>query len=95
MARGTCGVTVQSCNMASYPKDVRERLTFWDGKENCLSPLTDKEKDSVLLLSAHSSNRSLPSGVSLLLVPNIYIVINFDVARINEELSNRCYITIV
>ncbi|CAB3989375.1 conserved oligomeric Golgi complex subunit 3-like [Paramuricea clavata] len=47
--------------MASFPKDVRERLSLWDAKEGSLSPLTDEEKDSVLLLTAYSSNRSIPS----------------------------------
>jgi hypothetical protein len=53
-------------NMASFPKDVRERLSLWDAKEGSLSPLTDEEKDSVLLLTAYSSNRSIPSEVSFL-----------------------------
>ena len=42
---------------------VRERLCLWDAKEDSLSPLTDEEKDSVLLLTAYSSNRSLSSEV--------------------------------
>ena len=49
--------------MAAFPKDVRERLSLWDAKEDSLSPLTDEEKDSVLLLTAYSSNRSIPSEV--------------------------------
>lgn len=55
-------------NMASYAKDVRERLTLWDAKENCLSPLTDKEKDSILILTAYSSNRSIPSEVGMFIL---------------------------
>ena len=55
-------------NMASFTKDVQERLTLWDAKENCISPLTDKEKDSILLLTAYSSNRSIPSEVGVLIL---------------------------
>ena len=50
--------------MASFHKDVRERLSLWDAKEESLSPLTDEEKDSVLLLTAYSSSRAIPSEVN-------------------------------
>ena len=64
--------------MASFPKDVRERLSLWDAKENSLSPLTEEEKDSVLLLTAYSSNRPIPSEVSLLNAH--YFAVLLDVA---------------
>lgn len=49
--------------MASLAKDVRERLSHWDAKEDSLSPLSDDEKDSILLLAAYSSHRAIPTEV--------------------------------
>ncbi|XP_046853016.1 conserved oligomeric Golgi complex subunit 3-like [Xenia sp. Carnegie-2017] len=47
--------------MATSSNNLMERLDLWDSKEGCLSPLTDDEKDSVLLLATYSMNRAMPS----------------------------------
>lgn len=49
--------------MATSSNNLMERLDLWDSKEGCLSPLTDDEKDSVLLLATYSMNRAMPSEV--------------------------------
>jgi len=49
---------------SSLSKEIRERLGLWDGKENCLAPLTEAQKNSVAELTAVSSSRALPSEVS-------------------------------
>ncbi|XP_032237953.2 conserved oligomeric Golgi complex subunit 3 [Nematostella vectensis] len=54
-----------SANMAAVhhstlPKEVRDNLSFWEGKETNLAPLTDRQKDSALELSALSTRREIP-----------------------------------
>ena len=81
--------------MASFSKDVRERLALWDAKESCLSPLTDQEKDSVLLLTAYSSNRSIPSEVRVFIHDLIRFLCSFDVANNCTRYTKRSYDVII
>ncbi|XP_020896480.1 conserved oligomeric Golgi complex subunit 3 [Exaiptasia diaphana] len=46
---------------STLSKEIREKLSLWDGKENCLAPLTEAQKNSVAELTAVSSNRAIPS----------------------------------
>ena len=47
----------------SNSKTLREKLAAWDAKVDPIAPLTDKQKDSFIELTAHSSTRPLPSEV--------------------------------
>lgn len=48
---------------STLTKEIREKLSLWEGKETCLAPLTEAQKNSVAELTAVSSNRVLPTEV--------------------------------
>ncbi|XP_031565571.1 conserved oligomeric Golgi complex subunit 3-like [Actinia tenebrosa] len=54
-----------AANMAALhstlTKEIRDKLGLWDAKHGCLSPLSGTQKNSVVELTAISSNRPLPS----------------------------------
>ncbi|EDO40929.1 predicted protein [Nematostella vectensis] len=52
---------------STLPKEVRDNLSFWEGKETNLAPLTDRQKDSALELSALSTRREIPDEVNKIL----------------------------
>ena len=49
----------------SNPKVIREKLTSWDAKTGPAAPLSDKQKDSFMDLTALSANRPIPLEVGL------------------------------
>ncbi|ELU14157.1 hypothetical protein CAPTEDRAFT_176475 [Capitella teleta] len=47
------------------PKNFREKLSAWDATVDPKAPLTDRQKDSFMELTTHSSNRPLPVELPL------------------------------
>lgn len=50
---------------STLTKEIRTKLGLWDGKDNCLAPLTEAQKNSIAELTAVSSNRAIPSQVGM------------------------------
>ena len=46
-------------------KNLRDRLSAWDGKTDPKAPLTDRQKDVFIVLTTQSATRRLPVEVSL------------------------------